>query len=249
LVNTVVKTIRILEMLAEQPNQNLSQISRALELPKSTVHGILQSLCADKFVERDESSGRFQLGVKLVELGNRARLEMDICKIAAPFLQGLNVEFDETVHLTVLDRDEVLYLDCIESKRRLRTYSVIGVRAPLYCTSVGKAILAFQSDADIIRIARDKGLAKITATTIDSEEKLWAEVSRIRSSGFAIDDMEHEEHLRCVGVPIRNGHGEVFASISLSGPAERNTAERIAAMAPSVMRAGDEISRRLGYRP
>lgn len=249
MVNSVLKATRILEMLAEKSGLGLSEIARALKLPKSSAHGILETLVEVKLVERDSASGKFQLGVKLVELGNRARLELDICRIAAPFLQGLNVEFDETVHLTVLDKDEVLYLDCIESKRRLRTYSVIGVRAPLYCTSVGKAILAFQKDEEIRRIAREKGLERITANTIDSEDKLFAEIVKIRERGFAIDDMEHEEHLRCVGAPIRNAQGEVFASLSLSGPAERNTYERIESMAPSVMRAGAEISRRLGFRP
>ncbi len=218
-------------------------------MPKSSVHSILETLAAEKVVERDDSSGRFHLGVKLVELGNRARLDLDICRIAAPFLQGLNVEFDETVHLTVLDRDEVLYVDCIESRRRLRTYSVIGVRAPLYCTSVGKAILAFQSEDEIRRIVQEKGLSKITANTIDTEERLFMEVQQIRTRGYAVDDMEHEEHLRCVGAPIRNARGEVFASLSLSGPAERNTHERIEFMAPFAVRAGMEISRRLGYRP
>lgn len=248
-VNTVQKAIRILETLAERTDLGLSEIARTLDLPKSSVHSILETLCAQKIVEREDASGKYHLGVKLVELGNRARLELDICRIAAPFLQGLNVEFDETVHLTVLDKDEVLYVDCIESKRRLRTYSVIGVRAPLYCTSVGKAILAFQSDGEIRRIAREKGLQRITETTIDTEDKLWAEVAKVRAAGYAVDDMEHEEHLRCVGAPIRNARGEVFASLSLSGPAERNTYERIESMAPSVMRAGAEISRRLGFRP
>jgi IclR family KDG regulon transcriptional repressor len=249
MVNTVLKSIRILDLLGGTPNMGLSEIVRALKLPKSSVYGILETLAAEKLVERDEASGRYHLGVRLVELGNRAQLELDICRIAAPFLQGLNVEFDETAHLTVLDRDEVLYVDCVESRRRLRTYSVIGVRAPLYCTSVGKAILAFLPEKEIRRIAREKGLAKITAATIDSEEKLMAAVEDIRKRGYAVDDMEHEEHLRCVGAPIRNARGEVFASLSLSGPAERNTMERIREMAPHVVDAGMEISRRLGYRP
>jgi len=248
-VNTVQKAIRILETLAENSDLGLSELVRILELPKSSVHSILETLRVEKIVEREDNSGKYHLGVKLVELGNRARLELDICRIAAPFLQGLNVEFDETVHLTVLDRDEVLYVDCIESKRRLRTYSVIGVRAPLYCTSVGKAILAFQKDEEIRRIAREKGLKRITDSTIDSEQRLFEEVVKIRETGYAVDDMEHEEHLRCVGAPIRNARGEVFASLSLSGPAERNTRERIEQMASSVMRAGIEISRRLGWRP
>ena len=85
--------------------------------------------------------------------------------------------------------------------------------------------------------------------TIDSEARLAVELEKVRGLGYAVDDMEHEEHLRCVGAPIRNVHGEVFASLSLSGPAERNTHERILSMAPSVVRAATEISRRLGWRP
>jgi DNA-binding IclR family transcriptional regulator len=248
MVNTVQKAIRILGTLAESPDLTLSELARTLDIPKSSVHGILKTLCEGTLVERDEASGKYHLGVRMVEWGNRAQLELDICRIAAPFLKGLNQEFDETVHLTVLDRDEVLYVDCIESQRRLRTYSVIGIRAPLYCTSVGKAILAFRKDEEIRRIAREKGLKKITATTIDSEEKLFAELARIRDAGYAVDDMEHEDHLRCVGAPIRNAKGDVFASMSVSGPAERNTHERIRAMAPAVMQAAAEISRRLGWR-
>jgi DNA-binding IclR family transcriptional regulator len=249
MVNTIKKAIDILDLLAGSPSLSLAEIVRSLELPKSSVHGILETLCSEKLVEKEESTARYHLGVRLVELGNRASLGLDICRIAAPFLHGLNEKFDETVHLTVLDRDEVLYVDCIESKRRLRTYSVIGIRAPLYCTSVGKAILAFMKDEEIRRIAKQKGLARITSTTLDTEEKLFAEVARIRDSGYAVDDMEHEDHLRCVGAPIRNAKGEAFASLSLSGPAERNTKERIVEIAPSVMEAADEISRRLGYRP
>ena len=249
MVNTVLKSIRVLYLLAGTPNLGLSEIVRALDLPKSSVHSILETLCSEKLVEKEEASGKFHLGIKLVELGSIASVELDICRIAAPFLHGLNQEFDETIHLTVLDNDEVLYVDCIESRRRLRTYSVIGIRAPLYCTAVGKAILAFQPDEEIRRIAREKGLKRITDATIDSEEKLFAEVAKIRASGYAVDDMEHEEHLRCVGAPIRDAHGGVAASLSLSGPAERNTYERILEIAPEVVRAADEISRRLGYRP
>lgn len=249
MVNTVLKAMQLLDYLANKPNQGVSDLARALEFPKSSVHGILETLASSGIVTKNEASGKYGLGTKLVELGNRAQVELDICRISAPFLQGLNQEFDETVHLTVLDRDEVLYVDCIESRKRLRTYSVIGVRAPLYCTSVGKAILAFQDDDEIRRIARAKGLAKMTPNTITTEERLFEEVSEIRRLGYAVDDMEHEDHLRCVGAPIRDARGEVFASISLSGPAERNTMERIRSMAPAIVGATEEISRRLGFRP
>ncbi len=248
MVNSVLKSIKILEELSSGLNLGISELSRALDLPKSTVFSILGSLQSKKIVEKNPQTGKYYLGIKLIELGYCAQAGLELCRIAAPLLKGLNVRFDETVHLTVLEEDEVLYIDCIESQRRLRTYSVIGIRAPLFCTSVGKAILAFQSEKEIDRIVAQKGLPRFTDNTIASKERLVAELAKIRVEGFAIDDLEHEDHLRCVGAPVRNAHGEVFASIILSGPAERNTRERVREMAPFIVQAADDISLRLGYR-
>lgn len=247
-VNSVRKALAILNLLSDGKERSLSEITQELDLAKSTVHSLLETLTSACVLERDAESGGYSLGIRLIELGYCAQTGLDICRISAPFLQGLNVKFDETVHLTVLDNNEVLYIDCIESRRRLRTYSVIGVRAPLHCTSVGKAILAFLPDNEIRKILAEKGLPVFTEATIASPEQLAAEVAVIRKQGFAIDNMEHEEHLRCVGAPIFNSQGSVFASLSLSGPAERNTMERILEMAPEVVAAGLEISRRLGWR-
>jgi DNA-binding IclR family transcriptional regulator len=247
MVNMVQKAFSIINVLSEGTDLSLTEITQRLKLPKSTVHSLLETLKLEKVLEKDTNNGKFHLGVKLVELGNRAQLELDICKIALPFLRGLNVEFDETIHLTVLDNDEVLYVGCIESSRRLRTYSVLGVRAPLYCTAVGKAILAFLPEKEISRIIHDKPLEKITANTLVDEDLLLKDLAQIRKRGYAIDDMEHEEHLRCVGAPVWNAQGNVFAALSISGPAVRNTRERIKGMAPSVINAGLEISKRLGY--
>jgi DNA-binding IclR family transcriptional regulator len=247
MVNMVQKAFSIINVLSEGMDLSLTEITQRLKLPKSTVHSLLETLKLEKVIEKDTNNGKFHLGVKLIELGNRAQLELDICKTALPFLRGLNTEFDETIHLTVLDNDEVLYVGCIESSRRLRTYSVLGVRAPLYCTAVGKVILAFLPEEEISRIIHDKPLKKITANTLADRDLLLKDLAKIRKRGYATDDMEHEEHLRCVAAPIWNVQGEVFASLSISGPAVRNTYERIEAMAPSVVTAGLEISKRLGY--
>jgi DNA-binding IclR family transcriptional regulator len=141
-VNSVRKALAILDLLSDGKERTLSEIARQLSLAKSTAHGLLETLAAERLLEKDSGSNTFSLGIRLIELGYCAQTGLDLVRIAAPFLKGLNIRFDETVHLVVLDNDEVLYIDCIESQRRLRTYSVIGVRAPLYCTSVGKAILA-----------------------------------------------------------------------------------------------------------
>ncbi|MCF7946259.1 MAG: IclR family transcriptional regulator, partial [Spirochaetia bacterium] len=225
--NTVTKAMAIIELLSLGKNMGTTEISEELGLPKSTAHNIIETLSHYSIIEKNLDTNKYHLGLKLIELGSRAQSELDITRIANPYLKGINMELDETVHLTVLDREEVLYVDCVESKKRLRTYSVIGVRAPLYCTAVGKAILAFLPEKDITKILQEKGLERITENTITKPETMKFELEHIRKDGFAVDNMEHEDHLRCVGAPIFNSRGEVIASISISGPTSRNTIDRI----------------------
>jgi DNA-binding IclR family transcriptional regulator len=246
--NTLVRAISILDFLTDNPNAGVTEISNRLELPKSTVHNILNTLNHYGLLEKSTESARYHLGAKLVELGYRAQNEIDICRIAHPYLRGLNEDLDETIHLTMLDQDQVLYVDCIESKKRLRTYSVIGVRAPLYCTSVGKAIMAYFDSQTIRRIIQEKGLPKITEHTITDPGNMMLELDKIRRLGYAVDNMEHEEDLRCVGAPIFNNRNEAFSSISISGPASRVTLEKVDQIAPLVMRAAKEISIKMGSR-
>jgi len=248
LVGSVLKAIRILDALSGNADLGVSELSRNLEIPKSSVHSILETLVSQGLLEKVSETNKYHLGLKLIELGNRAQLNLDICKISHPYLKNLNRLTDETVHLTVLDNDEVLYVDCIESEQWLRTYSVIGLRAPLYCTSVGKAVLANLDYAHALNIIREKGLRKITDNTITDENTMIEELEMIREKGYAIDNMEHEDHLVCVGAPIRNAKGEVFASISVSGPAARQDMSKIDELGKNVMEATREISWKLGYR-
>lgn len=248
MVNTVHKSIQILSLLARSGDMGVTEVSRALGLPKSSVHNILQTLAQQRLVERRGESNRFHLGIRLIELGNRAQLEVDLCRLARPFLRSLNERTDETVHLTVLDSDEVLYVDCVESRKRLRTYSVIGVRAPLYCTSVGKAILAFQPGAEIQRILDGYPMTAFTENTITDRDRLLEELRVIRRHGYSVDDMEHEEHIRCVGAPIFEPSGKVNASLSVSGPAERVLLSAVPQLAAQVVAVAGAISAKLGYR-
>jgi IclR family KDG regulon transcriptional repressor len=248
MVNTVSRAVLILEYLADHDDQGVSDIARILEMPKSSTHSILSTLEHHSLVEKDERSGRYHLGLKLVELGYRAQGELGLVRVGRPFIQGLNRDTDETVHLTVLDHREVLYVDCVESRLRLRTYSVIGVRAPLYCTSVGKALLAWQDDAYITAYLAETDFKPETSRTITDTAALRIEIEKIRSQGYAIDDREHEDHLRCIGAPIRNSRGEVFASVSVSGPEVRMTPERVKELSARVIGVAADISRKLGFR-
>lgn len=248
MVNTVLKSVKILETIGKGKPLGISEISRELDIPKSSAHSILQTLESEGFVEKNRDTNKYNLGTSLIELGYRAQNDLAICRIARPYLNGINRETDETVHLTLLDNDEVLYVDCVESKRRLRTYSVIGIRAPLYCTAVGKAIMAELSDYHVKQIIGSKGLPRLTDMTITNENALFQNLTETRSRGYSIDNMEHEDHLICVGAPIKNAAGEIFASLSVSGPSNRMLEERIAQIGNLVKNATMEISRKLGFR-
>ncbi len=249
MVRTVHNAIRILATLGEHGNLSVTEICRQLDLPKSSAHNILETLNGEGVVSKNSETNKYSLGVRLIELGNRAQLHLDLAHVAHPYLVGLNEMTDETVHLTVLDDDEVLYVDCVESKMRYRTYSVIGVRAPLHCTAVGKAIFAFLPRKQQLEIIRKTGLPRSTKNTITDKATMLSELEKTARRGYAIDNMEHEEHVRCVAGPIFNWKEEAFASISLSGPSERNTLKRLSEMGRSVVEATREISMKLGYRP
>ena len=248
MVNTVLKAVRILETLGRGKPLGITEISKELKIPKSSAHSILQTLESEGFVEKNIDTFKYNLGTSLIELGYSAQNELAICRISKPYLNGINQETDETVHLTLLDNDEVLYVDCVESKRRLRTYSVIGIKAPLYCTAVGKAIMAGLTDSHTKKIIATKGLQRLTDLTITDENALLQDLADTRSRGYSIDNMEHEEHLICVGAPIKNAAGETFASLSVSGPSNRMSEERVVQIGTLVKNATMEISRKLGFR-
>ncbi|RKY03086.1 MAG: IclR family transcriptional regulator [Spirochaetes bacterium] len=248
MVKSVDRAIRILELLSENNKMGITEISKKLNLPKTTTFDIVSTLHERGILEKDEENNRYFLGLKLFELGDAARANFELRKIAVPYLKELNSKLDETVHLTVRDDDEVLYIECFESTKRLRTYSVIGVRAPLYCTAVGKALLAFLPDEEIKKIVRKKGFIRFTPNTITDEKRLFDEIKKIRELGYSIDDVEHEEGVRCVGAPIRDHTGRVVASISVSGPTQRVTKSKVPQLAKIVMATAEEISSRLGYK-
>ena len=247
-VKPVHNAIRILEILGHEQSMGVTQISKHLQMPKSSVHDILSTLHNDGLVEKDCERNHYSLGLRLFELGNMARANLELRRISIPFLRSLNEVLDETVHLTILDGWQVLYVECFESAKQLRTYSVIGVRAPLHCTAVGKAILAFFTDKQVDRMIKAMGLARFTENTITDRERLDREMNAIRQRGYAVDNAEHEEGVRCIGAPIHNHEAAVMASISVSGPSKRMTQERDEEVGELVMSKTAEISRSLGYR-
>ena len=248
MVRAINRGFDILQLLSTRGPLGVTEIARTLDLPKSTVHDLLTTLQHEGAVLRDSERQVFGLGWRLFELGQRAQEGMEIRRIARNYLLQLHRLIDETLHLTVLDGGEVLYVDCIESTRRLRTYSVIGVRAPLHCTAVGKAIMAHLEPAAVERIIDQYGLPRFTENTITDRARLLEELQRIRHDGYSIDEVEHEAGVRCLGAPVRDHAGNVFASISVSGPTMRISRDRVEELGRQVRQTAAEISTHLGYR-
>ena len=247
-IRSISRAIRILEAFREGEAFTVSELGRSIHAPKSSVHEILATLVAENLLTKESGSNRYRIGVKLLELASYARKRLAVSREATPVLRELNQLLDETVQLTILDRDEILYIDGFESTRQLRTFFKLGDRAPLHCTALGKAILAFLPRQEIGRIITGKGLARFTRNTIVERRRLHEELARIATRGFSIDNVEHEEGVRCVAAPIRDREGLVFASVSVSGPSQRLVPERDEEIGRRVVKAAAEISQRLGYR-
>jgi IclR family KDG regulon transcriptional repressor len=248
-VRSVRRAIRILEAFRDGSSPTVTELSRTLKLPKSSVYELVSTLAAEGVVRKEASSNRYRLGLRLVELARAARHDLDVHQVAHPLIEKLRDELNETVQLTVLDGEQILYIDGCESSRQLRTFFEPGDRAPLYCTALGKAILANLPARDSERILRRKSLRAFTSKTLTDPAALRRELARTAARGYSIDDMEHEEGVRCVAAPIRDREGRAFASISVSGPAHRVSPAREKDIARRVMATAEEISRRLGYQP
>lgn len=244
------RALAVIDALAQDPGGiSLAQLSTKLKLHKSTVHRLVMVLERHRLLEKHSETGRYRLGLKLFELGSRAIAGMDLRDRARPHLQRVMYETDETVHLCVLDEGEVLYVDKIEPQRSVRMASSVGRRMPMHCTAVGKAILAELPASQIDDIVRLHGLRPSTRRTVRTPAELTAELAAVRSRGYAIDDEENEEGVRCVGAAIVDSTGSAVAAISVSGPSFRITKEKVPVVSRSVVAAAQAISAQLGYRP
>lgn len=248
-MKSVKKAIEVLEALAKRENGvGITELSKELNLPKSTIHQILSVFKSVRFVEQNSEDKKYHLGLRIFELGNIVQSQLQLRKIAHSYLYNLSRRTNETTYLVVLEGSRTVYIDCVESRARLRAHPLFGIRVPLHCTGVGKAIMAFLPEVKINEIIHEDGLERFTENTITDPQVLKQELKKIRKRGYAIDNMEHEEGIRCVGAPIRNYQKEVFAAISASGPSQRFDPPRIKAMSKLIMETAEEISRKMGYK-
>jgi DNA-binding IclR family transcriptional regulator len=246
-IQSIERAVAILNAFsAETPELGVTELAERLALHKSTVHRFLVNLEAAGLVERNTRSQRYRLGLRIFELGGLVLQQMNLWDEALPFLEGLVRDSGETGHLAVLDSGEAIYIERVEARRALRIPSAVGRGYPAHATNLGKVLLAYLPPEDLREVVSARGLAAYTPHTITDPDRLDAELARIRAQGYAVDNEEYDEGLRCIGAPIQDHTGHVVAALGIGGPVTRVTPARVAELAELVMRAAKGLSRRLG---
>lgn len=223
----------------------ITELSKKLDLTKSTVHKLLITLEHKGLVVQNQENGKYSLSVRIFELASYYLNKIDVHATVKPHMEELAEEFKETVHFGVLDENQVVYIEKIEGKQSVNIYSKIGRRSPLHCVGVGKAILANLPQERFEEIV-NQDLAKYTNHTITEPLKLERELNRIRENGYAIDDEEYEEGIRCVAAPVKNLEGKLIGAMSVTGPANRMTNEKLHDIASVLLENVKAISIKLG---
>ncbi len=246
-VQSVDRTIDVLESLASrQGATGISELAQLVGLHVSTVHRLLATLVDRGYVRQDPESSRYHLGSRVFTLASAADLHLDLRLVARPYLERMMRSSGETANLVTSNDSEVVYLDHVTSLHLVKMFTSPGMRVPLYCTGVGKVMLAHRDALSTESILAGP-MKRYTPKTIVTRAGLEHELAMIRKNGFCVDNEEMEEGVRCLAVPIFDRRDRCIGAMSVSGPTTRMTPERVLKLAPTACALGDELSRQLGF--
>ncbi|WP_428909963.1 IclR family transcriptional regulator [Niallia sp. Krafla_26] len=249
MVQSVDRALRILELLKEHPRgQGVTEVANSLQVAKSTAHRLLISLERHGYVQKVGKESTYHLGLKFIEMNYFVVKYLNIIEAARPLLEKLGRETEEIVHLVMLDDQEVVYIDKVDNQSTIRIYSQVGRRAPLYCTGVGKCILAYRNEEEILRYLNQVQFKRFTEHTFVRAEELVKELHMVKINGFSYDNEEHELGIRCVAAPIFDYKGEVRYAVSVTGQLHRMTDEILDHTIPKLLETVEEISMKMGFQ-
>ena len=221
---TVGKALDVLDAVASFGRPvRFGEVLESSPYPKATLYRLIQVLTKQHMLSYDPDRQTYAPGLRLVRLAHSAWQSASLAPVARPYLDRLSAEVGETVHLAQLDGGQVLYVDKINATQPLQMYSQAGKVGPVYCTGVGKAMIAFLSDADSAPILAQQSYHPFTAETLDSPEALRSELDAIRTRGHAYDREEHEPGIICIAVPIITRAGRVLGAVSVTSSTERTS--------------------------
>lgn len=252
LVKSLIKGFILLETVAEhQPSAGvrLTELSKHLGWNITTTYRLLTTLQECGYIKRDPVTGRYQLGVKVLELSAAFLRGLDLRSQASPFLNEVMSKTGLTALLVIFEEEtgDVVYVDIVHSTLPVRIYAYVGIRFPANCTASGKALLAYLSEEQLERFIA-KGLRKRTSYSISSPAELHSELVRVRESGYSTDKGENVETIHCVGAPIFNHKGKIVASVALTGSATQLPVEHFPELGAAVKECAANISKTLGYK-
>ena len=244
-IQVIERMMDLLDMLSRFPDPvNLKRLANMTSLHPSTAHRILNVLVDYRMVDRIEP-GMYRLGIRLLELGNLARTRIDLRQEALPKMQRLHDELHETVNLSVRQDDEMIYVERLNSDRSaMRVVHLIGARAPLHITAVGKLFLLEDGPEKIREYVDRTGLSVYTRNTIRNLDLLSKELDKVRKLGYAYDNEEAEKGMSCIGAGIYNDEERLAAGLSVSAPSNRLDKS----WGPKIKEVADSISRAIGSR-
>ncbi len=248
-VQSIERAIAILKSFsADEPELGVGELSRRLDLPKSTVFRLLSALEAGGLVSQNPETHRYRLGVDLIGLANNVIGYPNLRHVASPHLRRLAHTLQETVSLSILDRSDAVNVEQFVPPGRLVVrVGWVGRRMPVHAVSAGRVIIAFLPEEEVAQLLNGD-LEALTPHTITDPQALRAELARIREQGYATAFEELEEGLNALAAPIRDHRSRVIASVSVSGPSSRLTPQRVSEIAPEVIRTAEQISREIGYQ-
>ncbi len=242
----VERALAILEMVAQRRGGlTNSEISRKLEIPKSSASYILRTLDRHGYLRRAAETGKYRLGLKVLSLGRDVLAGLDIGEVSAPVLRALVDRTQLTAHLAVLDHGEAVYIEKVDAPGFIKMDTWVGRRMFVHSTSVGKSLVAHLPKEEVEAILRERGLKKRTPKTISSQARFLNELEKVRAQGYAVDDEENSVGARCLGAPVFDVLGRVEAAVGLSGTISQIDDANLPRLAGLVKEAARKISRQL----
>ncbi len=244
---TLLKGLAVLEAIADMQGKArvIEDVAAHTGLTRSNAHRTLQTLIHAGYVERDPGDGSYRGTLKMFALGVRQQGQLDVRKIAPPHMAALAHDSGETIHLSILDGANVIYIDKIDSIQPIRAYSMVGGRAPAHAVATGKALLATQTPAYLDTLPAR--LERFTAATITQRDELKAELAKALRVGYAINRGEWRDAVGGLAAPVFNGFERPVAALGISGPLERLTPARMKALAPRLIEVTAQLSQSMGY--
>lgn len=247
-VQSIDRAVAILECFSVDKRElKLSEIANMLDLNKSTVHGLLNTLKYHRFIDQDEVTQKYRLGIRFMIYGDIVKNSMDITTFACPIIERICAKIQETVHIAMLDGFDIVYIGKKECNNLIKSTTKIGARIPAYITADGKIILSYLEKSKVKELL-PRSIKKLTPNTVTDKQKLMEILSQAKEKGYATDYEETVQGLVCVAAPIFDHNGIVRYSLSVTGPTVRMGEDKIHEYKDIIKEAANEISYKIGYK-